>query len=590
METISFDLKKSLADLAQFDKAAANSATNFNANFTTQLAALSSTLQATAAGISASFSPAFAEVEMAAAASAVNVDMAFAETVASMDGIFLSASQTMCDGFTEAAAVITELFDTTFIGIDETSLNSALLMNETLGGAVSEITLGLQELQLAGETAFMAVEELSALSADAAAISYADASGLISENFAATTDTITTNLSDILTAAQETASLIAEAFGIATSEIDAAIQNTQATGSSEFALLSDNATNSFNMLRDNIFAGASEIGAKLSETGQNIERDLKTAFSNTESAFKTALGNMFLESDTQFKGIESAGKSAAEEIRKSFISSLKTTEDNLNNTKIFATTVLSEIQSLFSTTAQSMQIDFAAATANININLVGMGTQGTQSAGILGTVFKAAGDVLGGTLDVMKNINVVLGLFNGIIVLTTNLQKKETIEALKAAAAYISKGIAAAGAAVGQAASAIASTLGAAAIPIAIGIAAVAATFAGLKFAGVFADGGFPAQGQMFIAREAGPELVGNIGGRTAVANNDQIVESIAGGVYRANQEQNQLLRDVRQLLRVIADKNTSISLDGKVITNTVERIQKERGLSLMNGGVSYGF
>ena len=49
-----------------------------------------------------------------------------------------------------------------------------------------------------------------------------------------------------------------------------------------------------------------------------------------------------------------------------------------------------------------------------------------------------------------------------------------------------------------------------------------------------FARGGFPTQGQMFIAREAGPELVGTIGGSTAVVNNDQIVESVSAGVYSA--------------------------------------------------------
>lgn len=49
---------------------------------------------------------------------------------------------------------------------------------------------------------------------------------------------------------------------------------------------------------------------------------------------------------------------------------------------------------------------------------------------------------------------------------------------------------------------------------------------------GSFATGGFPDEGQMFIAREAGPEMVGTIGGRTAVANNDQIVEGIRAGVY----------------------------------------------------------
>ena len=52
-----------------------------------------------------------------------------------------------------------------------------------------------------------------------------------------------------------------------------------------------------------------------------------------------------------------------------------------------------------------------------------------------------------------------------------------------------------------------------------------------------YANGGFPDEGQLFIAREAGAEMVGSIRGRTAVANNDQIVESVSGGVYRAVRE-----------------------------------------------------
>lgn len=49
-----------------------------------------------------------------------------------------------------------------------------------------------------------------------------------------------------------------------------------------------------------------------------------------------------------------------------------------------------------------------------------------------------------------------------------------------------------------------------------------------------FATGGFPQQGQYFLARENGPELVGTIGGRTAVANNAQIVQSVSDGVFNA--------------------------------------------------------
>lgn len=51
---------------------------------------------------------------------------------------------------------------------------------------------------------------------------------------------------------------------------------------------------------------------------------------------------------------------------------------------------------------------------------------------------------------------------------------------------------------------------------------------------GKYASGGFPDEGQLFIAREAGPEMVGTMGSRTAVANNAQIVEGIRQGVYEA--------------------------------------------------------
>ena len=76
------------------------------------------------------------------------------------------------------------------------------------------------------------------------------------------------------------------------------------------------------------------------------------------------------------------------------------------------------------------------------------------------------------------------------------------------------------------------------------------------------AEGGFVSEGQMFIAREAGPEMVGSIGRRTAVANNDQIVGGIASGVAEANAEQNILLREQNSLLRAILDKDSGVSLE----------------------------
>ena len=69
------------------------------------------------------------------------------------------------------------------------------------------------------------------------------------------------------------------------------------------------------------------------------------------------------------------------------------------------------------------------------------------------------------------------------------------------------------------------------------------------------ASGGFVNSGELFIAREAGPEMVGTIGGNTAVANNDQIVSGIASGVASANSEQNALLRQQNEYLRKLLDK-----------------------------------
>lgn len=73
------------------------------------------------------------------------------------------------------------------------------------------------------------------------------------------------------------------------------------------------------------------------------------------------------------------------------------------------------------------------------------------------------------------------------------------------------------------------------------------------------AEGGFVGTGDLFIANEAGPELIGSINGRTAVANQDQIIEGIQRGVSEANETQNALLRQQNELLRGILEKETSI-------------------------------
>lgn len=77
-----------------------------------------------------------------------------------------------------------------------------------------------------------------------------------------------------------------------------------------------------------------------------------------------------------------------------------------------------------------------------------------------------------------------------------------------------------------------------------------------------YASGGLIPKGQIFQAREAGPELVANFGGTTAVMNNDQIVQSVAGGVengtYRAMSPVMLLLKEMLILIEAIADNQNS--------------------------------
>lgn len=50
----------------------------------------------------------------------------------------------------------------------------------------------------------------------------------------------------------------------------------------------------------------------------------------------------------------------------------------------------------------------------------------------------------------------------------------------------------------------------------------------------LYANGGYPEQGEFFFANEQGPEMIGRIGNKSAVANNDQITESITNALLTA--------------------------------------------------------
>ena len=85
-----------------------------------------------------------------------------------------------------------------------------------------------------------------------------------------------------------------------------------------------------------------------------------------------------------------------------------------------------------------------------------------------------------------------------------------------------------------------------------------------------FASGGFPTEGQLFLANEgSAPEMVGTMGGRTAVATNGDIVEGIRQGVYEAVSAANSGDKDVQ----------VRVYLDSREIKAGQERINRAWGV-----------
>lgn len=99
-------------------------------------------------------------------------------------------------------------------------------------------------------------------------------------------------------------------------------------------------------------------------------------------------------------------------------------------------------------------------------------------------------------------------------------------------------------------------------------------TWGGLGLLGLkkYADGGFPDYGDLFIANEAGPELVGTIGNRTAVANSSSIETAIYNAVRSAMSDSTG---------GQPADIHVTVDIDGDTVGETVARYNAVRNRRL---------
>lgn len=99
-----------------------------------------------------------------------------------------------------------------------------------------------------------------------------------------------------------------------------------------------------------------------------------------------------------------------------------------------------------------------------------------------------------------------------------------------------------------------------------------------------YASGGLPNHGSMFIAGEAGAELVGHIGGHTEVLNQSQMASALAEGMAPQAQLLQQLVAIGEQILAEQGDRNVVVSTSA--ITEGFQRMNRREGRTVVPVGV----
>lgn len=99
-----------------------------------------------------------------------------------------------------------------------------------------------------------------------------------------------------------------------------------------------------------------------------------------------------------------------------------------------------------------------------------------------------------------------------------------------------------------------------------------------------FASGGMPEMGSLFVAGEAGAEIVSNLGnGRTGVTNVEQMEAAVANGNINVV---NAVYAMANMIVRAIDDKDTDVTLDGESLADKMYRYnqnaQRRHGASMV--------
>lgn len=103
-----------------------------------------------------------------------------------------------------------------------------------------------------------------------------------------------------------------------------------------------------------------------------------------------------------------------------------------------------------------------------------------------------------------------------------------------------------------------------------------------------FATGGVPDHGSLYIAGEAGSELVGHIGGRTEVLNQSQIASTIASATAMSNASQNSILSQLLSVAQQIYEGQGDVRayIPAGEVVQGLQRSNRRDGRAVVPMGV----
>lgn len=212
---------------------------------------------------------------------------------------------------------------------------------------------------------------------------------------------------------------------------------------------------------------------------------------------------------------------------------------------------------------------------------------------VLGSIVDIVVTVLKPVLDAIKAIidfigNIVKNIFGWVSDLTKGV--KNVMDNLSGGMKNFANGVGGVlkniGSGIGNVVSGVAKGVGNVVSGVAKGVKNVVSGIGnGIKHLFGFAEGGFPDVGELFYARESGPELVGTIGGSPAVANNDQIIEGIRQGVADAMARQNDILRQQNELLQQLLEKEFTAEVTASSIAKSLNRKNQRDGKTIVPVG-----